>query len=110
MIAPRLACALALLLAAGRPALAGMPQTGTKNFTPSPATPSYFTDERDTPDTGPQQPAAPSPAAAAPAATMPPAHERASLASRPARLHRSRTWRRRPRVSRLAHQRHTGRR
>jgi hypothetical protein len=105
MTARRLACALALLLAVDRPALAGMPETGTKNFTPSPATPSYFTDEHGTPNTGPQQPAAP-----APAATASPAHERANLASRPARLQRSQARRHRPRASRLAHQRHASRR
>jgi hypothetical protein len=59
MSARRLACvgALALLpvlVAAGPPArAAGMPAEGTKNFTPGPATPSYFTGERGLPEAGP---------------------------------------------------------
>ncbi|HZU87970.1 MAG TPA: hypothetical protein VE993_01810, partial [Stellaceae bacterium] len=70
MTARRLAWGFALLLAAaGRPAVAGAPATaGTKNFTPAPATPSYFTDERGIPYAGPQPPAISAPAAPAPAA------------------------------------------
>ncbi|MGH7111334.1 MAG: hypothetical protein ACREFK_13020 [Stellaceae bacterium] len=45
---------LALTLAAGAAQAAGMPAYGTKNFAPSPATPSYFTGERGVPYAGPQ--------------------------------------------------------
>jgi hypothetical protein len=139
MTARRLVWGFALLLAAaGRPAVAGTPEAGTKNFTPAPATPSYFTDERGIPYAGPQPPAISAPAAPAPAATAPahpalaaapPARQRAgsnarpapaqsraaaTRALRPARPHRSRTSRlarhHRPRVWRLAHEHRAGRR
>lgn len=50
---------LVLALAAGAARAAGMPAYGTKNFTPSPATPSYFTGERGLPYAGPQSAPAP---------------------------------------------------
>lgn len=64
---------LVLAFAGASARAAGMPAYGTKNFTPSPSTPSYFTDERGIPYAGPQgfpAPRAPQyryPSAAAPA-------------------------------------------
>ncbi len=74
MTTPRLARALAFLLAVlPAPALAaGMPASGTKNFTPPPATPSYFSGERSVPDIGAQSPAASAPATAPSVAVRPP--------------------------------------
>jgi hypothetical protein len=71
MTVPRLARALAFLLAVmPLPALAAaMPAFGTKNFTPSPATPSYFSGGRGVSDVGRQSPAAP---AAAPSVAVTP--------------------------------------
>jgi hypothetical protein len=97
----RLARALALLLAlAPLPALAaGMPESGTKNFTPSPATPSYFSDERGASDIAPQSPpsavAAPAsrPASRPTQATSPASRTAKVLAVRSARPRRLRTVR-----------------
>ncbi|HJU20433.1 MAG TPA: hypothetical protein VJ770_28590, partial [Stellaceae bacterium] len=72
MTARLVAAALALALAAGPARAAGMPADGTKNFTPAPETPSYFTDERGLPYTGPQGFAAPAPRAPAAVAPEPP--------------------------------------
>jgi|GEM_PF-2670955 hypothetical protein len=101
-----LARILALALAVtGPPAwAAGMPPYGTKNFTPAPGTPSYFTGER-----GLAYPAPPAPAATLsrpPAAAGEPAFGRRAAAarsrrgrtvrtraSRRTRLHRPRTVR-----------------
>jgi hypothetical protein len=85
MTARLVAQALALALAAaGPPALAAdMPEAGTKNFTPSPETPSYFAGERGIPDLKPQESAAPARPAATPVEITP--RPPAATAEEPAR-------------------------
>lgn len=108
ILAGALLLALVLAFAAGGPPAraAGMSAYGTKNFTPAPATPSYFTGERGIPYAGPYErrevrPRYPmSPTAAAPA------RMRGDLYARSARPARAAVLRRRWTRPVLAHSRY----